>query len=113
MHPISGSLTFAPDGNLYIAKPDWSGGGQDFVRVMDVVDASLLQAYRVGPGGSILAFAQIIPRPQDVNNDGFVNAADLVIASRFLGDEGPGLVADVNGDEIVNILDLVLIGQGL
>ncbi len=111
--PISGALTFAPDGNLYIAKPDWSGGGQDFVRVMDVVDASLLQAYRVGPGGSILAFAQIIPRPEDVNNDGFVNAADLVTASRFLGDEGPGLVADVNGDEIVNILDLVLISQGL
>ena len=95
--PISGSLTFAPDGNLYITQPDWSGGGQDFVRVMDTMDASLLQTYRVGPGGSILAFAQIIPRPEDVNNDGFVNAADLVIASRFLGDEGPGLVADVNG----------------
>ena len=110
--PISGSLTFAPDGNLYITQPDWSGGGQDFVRVMDTMDASLLQTYHVGPGGSILAFAQIIPRPEDINNDGFVNAADLVIASRFLGDEGPGLVADVNGDEVVNILDLVLIGQG-
>ena len=111
--PISGSLTFAPDGNLYITKPDWSGGGQDFVRVMDIVDASLLQTYRVGPGGSILTFAQIIPRREDVNNDGLVNAADLVIASRFLGDVGPGIVADVNGDEVVNILDLVLIGQGL
>ena len=28
--PIDGSLTFAPDGNLYIAQPDWSGGGQDY-----------------------------------------------------------------------------------
>ena len=111
--PISGSLTFAPDGNLYIAQPDWSGGGQDFVRVMDIVDASLLQTYRVGPGGSILAFAQIIPRREDINNDGWVNAADLVVASRLLGDEGPGIVADVNGDEVVNILDLVLISQGL
>ena len=111
--PIDGSLTFAPDGNLYIAKPDWSGGGQDFVRVMGVLDASLLQTYRVGPGGSILAFAQIIPRREDVNNDGFVNTADLAVASRFLGDEGPGIVADVNGDAIVNVLDLVLIGQGL
>ena len=111
--PIDGSLTFAPDGNLYIAKPDWSGGGQDFVRVMDVLDASLLQAYRVGPGGSILAFAQIIPRREDVNNDGFVNAVDLAVASRFLGDVGPGLVADVNGDEVVNVLDLVLISQEL
>ncbi len=111
--PISGSLAFAPDGNLYIAKPDWGGSGQDFVRVMNVIDASLLKTYHVGPGGSIVGFAQIIPRPEDVNNDGFVNEADLVIASRFLGDEGPGLVADVNGDEVVNVLDLVLIGQGL
>ena len=111
--PIDGSLTFAPDGNLYIAQPDWSGGGQDFVRVMDVIDASLLQTYRVGTGGSILEFAQIIPRPEDVNNDGFVNAEDLTIASRFFGAEGTGILADVNGDEVVNILDLVLIGQGL
>ena len=111
--PIDGSLTFLPDGNLYIAKPDWSGGGQDFVRVMDVMDASLRQTYRVGPGGSILEFAQIVPRREDVNNDGFVNTEDLTVASRFLGDEGPGLIADVNGDEVVNILDLVLIGQGL
>ena len=110
---IDGSLTFAPDGNLYIAQPDWSGGGQDFVRVMDIIDASLLQTYRVGTGGSILAFAQIIPRPEDVNNNGFVNVEDLTIASRFFGAEGTGILADVNGDEVVNILDLVLIGQGL
>lgn len=111
--PIDGSLTFAPDGNLYIANPDWSGGGQDFVRVMDVADASLLQAYRVGPGGSIVEFAEIIPRREDVNDDGFVNAEDLAVASQFLGYEGPGIVADINGDEVVNILDLVLIGQEL
>ena len=110
---ISGGLTFAPDGNLYITQPDWSGSGQDYVRVMDVMDASLLQTYRVGPGGSILAFAQIISRREDVNNDGFVNVSDLIIAARFLGDQGPGIIADVNGDEVVNILDLVLIGQGL
>ena len=111
--PISGGLTFAPDGNLYITQPDWSGGGQDFVRVMDVADASLLQTYHVGPGGSILGFARIIPRRSDINNDGFVNMKDMIIAGRFLGDEGAGILADVNGDEVVNILDLVLIGQGL
>ncbi len=110
---ISGGLTFAPDGNLYITQPDWSGGGQDYVRVMDVMDASLLKTYRAGPGASILAFAQVIPRREDINNDGFVNVSDLVIAARFLGDQGPGIIADVNGDEVVNILDLVLIGQGL
>ena len=111
--PIGGSLSFAPDGNLYIVKPDWSGGGQDFVRVMDTMDASLRKTYHVGPGGSILGFAQIIRRREDVNNDGFINEADLIIASRFLGDEGPDIVADVNGDQVVNVLDLVLIGQGL
>ena len=110
---ISGGLTFAPDGNLYITQPDWGGGRQDYVRVMDVTDASLLQTYRVGPAGSILAFAQIISRREDINNDGIVNISDLVIAARFLGDHGAGVIADVNGDEVVNILDLVLIGQGL
>ena len=110
---ISGGLTFAPDGNLYITQPDWSGSGQDFVRVMDVADASLLRTYRVGPGGSILGFATIIPRREDINDDGFVNMKDMIIAGRFLGDEGAGILADVNGDEVVNILDLVLIGHGL
>ena len=33
---IGGGLTFSPDGNLYITQPDWGGGGQDYVRVMDV-----------------------------------------------------------------------------
>ncbi len=109
---ISGGLTFAPDGNLYITQPDWSGGGQDFVRVMDVTDVSLLKSYRVGPGGSIVGFARIVPRREDINNDGFVNMKDMIIVSRFLGDEGAGILADVNGDEVVNILDLVMIGQG-
>ena len=111
--PISGGLTFAPNGNLYITQPDWSGSGQDFVRVMDVADASLLQTYHVGTGGSIIGFASIVPRREDINNDGFVNMKDMTIVTRFLGDEGAGIIADVNGDDVVNILDLVLIGQGL
>ena len=110
---ISGGLTFAPDGNLYITQPDWGGGGQDYVRVMDVADASLLRSYRVGTGANNLGFATITPRREDLNNDGFVNMKDMIIAGRFIGDEGAGILADVNGDEVVNILDLVLIGQGL
>jgi len=110
---ISGGLTFSPAGNLYITQPDWSGGGQDYVRTMDVLDASLLRSYRVGPGGSTLGFARIVPRREDINNDGVINMKDMIIASRFLGDEGAGILADVNGDEVVNIFDLVLIEQGL
>ncbi|MCY3721313.1 hypothetical protein F4X88_12750 [Candidatus Poribacteria bacterium] len=109
---ISGGLTFAPNGNLYITQPDWSGGGQDFVRVMDVADASLLRSYRVGTGANNLGFATITPRREDINNDGFINMKDMIIAGRFLGDEGAGIRADVNGDQVVDILDLVLIGQG-
>ena len=78
---------------------------------MDVADASLLRSYRVGTGANNLGFATITPRRQDINNDGFINMKDMIIAGRFLGDEGPGIRADVNGDEVVNILDLVLIGQ--
>ena len=109
---VSGGLTFAPNGNLYITQPDWSGGGQDYVRVMDVMDASLLQTYRVGPAGSILGFASVTPRRADINNDGFINIKDMIIAGRFLGDRGDGILADVNGDEVVNILDVMLIAQG-
>lgn len=110
---VSGGLTFAPDGYLYITQPDWSGAGQDFVRVMDIMDASLLRSYRLGPGANNLAFARITPRRADLNNDGFINIKDMIIAGRFLGDEGVGILADVNGDEMVNILDLMLIAQGL
>lgn len=107
--PISGGLTFAPDGTLYITQPDWSGSGQDYVRVMDTADASLLQTYHVGPGASILGFAQVTPRRADLNNDGFVDIQDVTIASRFFGDVGADLPADINGDGVVNVLDLLLI----
>ncbi len=106
---LSGGLTFAPNGDLYITQPDWSGSGQDYVRVMDVTDAALLETYHVGLGASILGFATIITNPADINNDGVVDTADLNIAARFFGDAGDGLVADVNRDGVVDILDLVLI----
>ena len=104
-------MTFASDGNLYITYPDWTGGGLSLVRVM-APDETPLKTYSAGHGTDNIAIAQIIPRSEDVNDDGFVDAEDLRIASRFLGDQGPGIVADVNGDQVVNVLDLVLIGQG-
>ena len=104
-------MTFASDGNLYITYPDWTGGGLSLVRVM-APDATLLKTYQAGHGTDNIAIAQIIPRREDVNNDGFANAEDLTIASRFLGDKGPGIIADVNGDEVVDVRDLVLITQG-
>lgn len=101
-------MTFGADGNLYITKPDWTGGGLSTVVVMGP-DGSLLKTYPAGHGTDSIGIVQIVPRPEDVNDDGFVDAADLTIASRFLGEQGVGLLADVNGDQEVNILDLMLI----
>ena len=109
----SGSgMTFGADGNLYITKPDWTGGGFSTVLVMGP-DETLLKTYPAGHGTDTIGIVQIVPRREDVNDDGFVNLEDLTIVNRFFGDRGPGILADVNGDEVVNILDLVLIGQAL
>ena len=48
----------------------------------------------------------------DVNGDGIVNIADLVLAAANLGETGPN-AADVNGDGTVNITDLVLVASAL
>ncbi len=105
-------MTFAPDGSLYITYPDWTGGGQDEVRVMGT-DETLLKTYRVGPGADNVAITQIIPRPEDINDDGFVNIFDLTIVSRYFGETGPDILGDVNTDGVVNVLDLVLIANSL
>jgi hypothetical protein len=44
----------------------------------------------------------------DVNADGAVNIADLVLVANSLGETGH-IAADVNGDRVVNIADLVLV----
>lgn len=105
-------MSFAPDGSLYITYPDWTGGGQDEVRVMGT-DETLLNTYRVGPGADNVAIAQIIPRPEDINDDGFVNILDLTIVSRYFGETGHDILGDVNADGVVNVLDLVLIANSL
>ena len=48
----------------------------------------------------------------DVNQDGIVNIADLVLVASNLGETGQN-AADVNGDGIVNIADLVLVAGAL
>ena len=42
----------------------------------------------------------------DVNHDGVVDIADLVIVTERLGQSGPN-IADVNGDGVVNVKDLI------
>ncbi|MDE0088854.1 MAG: dockerin type I domain-containing protein [Candidatus Poribacteria bacterium] len=103
-------MTFGSDGNLYITKPDWTGGGLSTMLVMGP-DETLIKTYQLGHGTDKVALAQIVPRGEDVDDDGFVNIRDLVIVSQNLGQSGPGITGDVNGDGEVNILDLVLVAQ--
>ena len=59
--------------------------------------------------------AEITESPQligDVNGDGTVNIADLVLVAGVLGKTGQN-AADVNGDSVVNIADLVLVAGAL
>ena len=48
----------------------------------------------------------------DVNGDGTVNIADLVLVAGALGKTGQN-AADINGDDVVNIADLVLVAGAL
>ena len=64
--------------------------------------------------GTVLVW-EIIPTstppewlPEDVNNDGSVNATDLILVASHFGESGQN-DADVNGDGVVNITDLTLV----
>ena len=105
-------MVFGPDGNLYIAKPDWTQSGLSTLLVMGQ-DETLLKTYQLGYGTDKVALVQIIPRNEDTNDDGFVDIKDLVIVGRDFGQRGPGITGDVNRDGEVNILDLILVAQHL
>ncbi|MDE0635914.1 MAG: dockerin type I domain-containing protein [Candidatus Poribacteria bacterium] len=110
-------MVFGPDGNLYITKPDWTGSGLSTMLVMGP-DETLIETYQLwqGPdqlahGTDKVALVQIVPRDEDINDDGFVDITDLVIVSQNFGQRGPGIAGDVNEDGEVNVLDLILVVQ--
>ncbi|MXV76834.1 hypothetical protein F4083_09695 [Candidatus Poribacteria bacterium] len=103
-------MVFGPDGNLYIAKPDWTQSGLSTLLVM-APDETLLKTYDLGYGTDKVAVVQLMPRNEDTNDDGFVDIKDLIIVSRDFGQRGPGITGDVNRDGVVNILDLILVSR--
>ncbi len=101
--------------NLYITRPDWTGGRMDELYVVSP-DGVLLNTYRIGPGGSVVTVAQVQAigvAAANVNHDGIVNILDLVIVSSNFGQTGRNLQGDVNRDGIIDVFDLVRIARYL
>ena len=99
--------------NLYITRPDWTGGRMDELYVVDP-NGTLLNTYRIGPGGSLVIIAQVQSigiSAANVNHDGIVNILDLVIVASNFGQTGRNLQGDVNRDGIIDVLDLVRIAR--
>jgi hypothetical protein len=99
--------------NLYITRPDWTGGRMDELYVV-APDGTLLNTYGIGPGGSLVTVAQVQSIgvvAANVNHDGVVNILDLVIVSSNFGRTGRNLQGDVNRDGIIDIFDLVRIAK--
>ena len=84
------------------------------------LDGSDVQVVVIGISRRIIAFHSFTHttdtttsvRKEDVNDDGIVNIADLVLVASNLGETGQN-AADVNGDGVVNIADLVLVAAAL
>ncbi len=76
----------------------------------NTVEASAIE---ISASVSFAATAQILPIPEDVNNDGDVNILDLVTVALDFGNEGTLLATDVNGDGVVNIQDLVRVANAI
>lgn len=47
-------LTADADGNIYVCVPDWQGGGEDKLMIMDK-DENLVESYEVGGGAQFVA----------------------------------------------------------
>ena len=104
-HPLAGSPTIDAGTNQYAPADDFDGVARPIGGTADIGPYE----YKQGSTGTTATFL-----PEDVNQDGRVNIADLVVVAHSIGAlaaENPR--ADVNGDGVINIIDLTLVAAAL
>ena len=102
-HPLAGSPTIDAGTNQYAPADDFDGVARPVGGTADIGPYE----YKQASTGQTATFLR-----EDVNQDGRVNIADLVVVAQSLGkqvSENPR--ADVNGDGVVNIIDLTLVAR--
>ena len=126
---ISIQLRIKRDGDNYEtwykqdAQGNWVFIGTEALAIQNPVEIGIYAGICEGEGpgrltvtfdyfrGTSDAVTPIAPVEADVNSDGVVNIADLVLVAGAFGEEGGR--ADANGDGVVNILDLLLVARAL
>ena len=99
---LTGTHTFTIPGNDSSGHPfkNWNTG-------------EVTTTISVSSGGTYTAYYQAVP--SDLNGDGTVGLADLVILAQAYssrpGDPNWNLVADIDGDGLVGLSDLVILAQ--
>ena len=102
-------------------SPDFGGDGDEAtvtvtLRAKSVDPSEYVPAAPSIPVGGITSFSETTRRDlfSDVNGDGHVDTADLLLVSNYIGQTGSiDPRVDVNGDGSVTIADLVLVAQYL
>ena len=128
------SVAFSPDGNTLVSKSSdgsvklWDVDTKQIITTLEAYTGNVLSV-AFSPDGKTLAagtgngtvelwdissFTTISASPEtpkeDVNKDGVVNMADLVLVASNYGQTGEN-VADVNGDGVVHIYDIILVAS--